>query len=73
MVVLVEARALECDPDLAEDLRDVLLRACAAVRALRNRIVGEGLDLLELIAALLAPVLIGRHRDRAPSEVDEQQ
>ena len=60
MIVLVEAVALEADTDGAEDLRDVLLQAGTAARALRGRVIGEGLDLLEFLAAVAASVLVRR-------------
>src|SRR5438067_4397419 len=53
-VVLVEARALEGDADVSEDLA----QRAATVRALGQRVVGERLDDLELFAALLAAVLV---------------
>ncbi len=61
MIVLVEATALEGDTDGAEHLGDVFLRAGSTARAFRGRVIGKGLDLLELFSTLLAAVLVGRH------------
>lgn len=71
MVVLVKAASSEADADLTKDLGDVLLGACAAGRALWRRVIGEGLHLLELIATLLAPVLICGHRVRVLSVISQ--
>ena len=61
MVVLVETATLEGDANGTEHFRDVLLRAGSAARALWGRVIGEGLNLLELFSALLAAILIRRH------------
>jgi hypothetical protein len=71
MVVLVEAASSEADADLTKNLGDVLLGACAASWALWRRIIGEGLRLLELIATLLAPVLICGHREGTLSVIGQ--
>ena len=71
MVVLVEAASSEADADLTKNLGDVLLGACAASWALWRRIIGEGLHLLELIATLLAPVLICGHREGTLSVIGQ--
>jgi|GEM_PF-78705 len=62
MVVLVEAAALERDPNLTKHLGDVLLRPGSTTGALGRGVIGEGLNLVELFAALLASVLVSGHR-----------
>ena len=66
MVVLVEAAALERDPDSAKYLAHVFLRTRATSRAFGDGVVREGLDLLELFTALLASVLVSRHLREEP-------
>ncbi len=56
-VVLVEAAALERDADAAEDVAE----RAGARRARRQGVVGELLHDLEVLAALLAGVLVGGH------------
>ena len=59
VVVLVEAVALEGDPDAAEHL--VHASTAVGVRAGGEGLVGERLMDLELVLAGLAAVLVGRH------------
>ena len=58
VVGLVEARALEHDAGRRQDLREL----AAAALVLGERRLGEGLEHLELLAALGAAVVVGRHR-----------
>lgn len=65
MIVLVEAVALECDPDFGEDLphagTTLTVFVLVNLRTGGEGVVGERLPEFEHLAGTFTPVVIGRH------------